>query len=260
MIVDCHTHINCPSSEIDTTEHFDACGKVDAGIVLAVGRDNGLEASRELGEYVNRHPKLVGFASLNPHRDPVGVDDVKAVTVDLGLKGIVLYCAGGKFHPADSQAIRLYESAAQLKLPLFFHNVSTHNSDSVLQYAQPLLLDEIAGRFPALKMVIGSMGLPFLDQTICMLGKHENVYADLSISPQKKWEVYNIVVSAHEADVMDKLLFGSGYPIAKPDNCIETLLGFNMMLGDTNLPGVPREEIRGVIERDTLALLGITLP
>ncbi len=260
MIVDCHTHINCPSSEIDTTEHIDACRKVDAGIVLAVGRDNGLEASRELGEYVKKHPKLVGFASLNPLRDPVGVDDVKAVTVDLGLKGIVLYCAGGKFHPTDSRAMGLYESAAQLKLPLFFHNVSTHNSDSVLQYAQPFLLDEVARRFPALKMVIGAMGLPFLDQTICMLGKHENVYADLSISPQKKWEVYNIVVSAHEADVMDKLLFGSGYPIAKPDNCIETLLGFNMMLGDTNLPGVPREEIRGVIERDTLALLGITLP
>ncbi len=109
-------------------------------------------------------------------------------------------------------------------------------------------------------MVIGAMGLPFLDQTICMLSKHENVYADLSISPQKKWEVYNIVISAHEADVMDKLLFGSGYPIARPDNCIETLFGFNMMLGDTNLPGVPREEIRGIIERDTLALLGITLP
>ncbi len=260
MIVDCHTHINCPSSEIDTTEHFDACRKVDAGIVLAVGRDNGLEASRELGEYVNKHPKLVGFASLNPLRDPVGIDDVKAVTVDLGLKGIVLYCAGGKFHPTDSRAIRLYESAVQLKLPLFFHNVSTHNSDSVLQYAQPFLLDEVATRFPALKMVIGTMGLPFLDQTICMLGKHENVYADLSISPQKKWEVYNLVISAHEADVMDKLLFGSGYPTAKPDNCIETLLGFNMMLGDTNLPGVPREEIRGIIERDTLALLGIALP
>ncbi len=141
-------------------------------------------------------------------------------------------------------------------------------NDKPMEYAEPeypygmrLTFDtEIAGRFPALKIVIGAMGVPFLDQTICMLSKHENVYADLSISPQKKWEVYNIVVSAHEADVMDKLLFGSGYPIAKPDNCIETLLGFNMMLGDTNLPGVPREEIRGIIERDTLALLGITLP
>lgn len=260
MIVDCHTHINCPSSEIDTTEHFDACRKVDAAIVLAVGRDNGFEAGKELSEYVNKHPKLVGFASVNPLRDPVGLEDVKAVTVDLGLKGTVLYCAGGKFHPADSRAIRLYEAAVELNLPVFFHNVSTYSSDAILQYAQPFLLDEVARRFPTLKMVIGSMGLPFLGQTICMLGKHENVYADLSISPQKKWEVYNTVVRAHEADVMDKLLFGSGYPIAKPDNCIETLLGFNMMLGDTNLPTVPREEIRGIVERDTLAVLDIKLP
>jgi len=260
MIVDCHTHINCPSSEIDATEHFDACRKVDAGIVLAVGRDNGMEAARELSEYVNKHPKLIGFASLNPLRDPVSSADVRAMTIDLGLKGIVVYCAGGRFHPTDSRAMQLYESAVELRLPVFFHNVSAYNSDSILQYAQPFLLDEVARQFPTLKMIIGGMGLPFLEQTICMLGKHENVYADLSISPQKKWEVYNMVVSSYEAGIMDKLLFGSGYPTAKPDNCIETLLGFNMLLADTNLPAVPREEIRGIVERDALALLGITLP
>ena len=38
---------------------------------------------------------------------------------------------------------------------------------------------------------------------------------------------------------------------------METLLGFNMLLADTNLPIVPRGSIRNVIERDTLELLGI---
>jgi hypothetical protein len=31
-----------------------------------------------------------------------------------------------------------------------------------------------------------------------------------------------------------------------------------MLLANTNLPGVPREDIRGVVERDTLNLLGIS--
>ncbi|RKY06921.1 MAG: amidohydrolase, partial [Planctomycetota bacterium] len=126
--------------------------------------------------------------------------------------------------------------------------------------AQPYLLDEVARKFGSLKIIIGSMGVPFVPQTICMLAKHENVYADLTISPEKVWQIYNIVVSAHEAGVMDKLLFGSGYPLARADNCIETLLGFNKLLADTNLPTVPREQIRGIIERDTLALLGISRP
>jgi hypothetical protein len=69
--------------------------------------------------------------------------------------------------------------------------------------------------------------------------------------------VYNTVITAHEAGIMDKLLFGSGYPICKPDTCIEALLGFNMLLADTNLPSVPREEIRNVVERDTITLLGV---
>ena len=58
---------------------------------------------------------------------------------------------------------------------------------------------------------------------------------------------------------MDKLLFGSGYPQAAPGECIETLLGFNKLMANTALPNVPREEIREIIERDTLSVLGIDL-
>jgi hypothetical protein len=41
---------------------------------------------------------------------------------------------------------------------------------------------------------------------------------------------------------------------------METLLGFNKLLADTNLPAVPRERLRSIVERDTLTLLGISLP
>ena len=58
-------------------------------------------------------------------------------------------------------------------------------------------------------------------------------------------------------DIQDKLLFGSGFPYAKPDACIEMLLGFNKMLINTNLPQVPREKLRSIVERDTLTLLGL---
>jgi hypothetical protein len=66
-----------------------------------------------------------------------------------------------------------------------------------------------------------------------------------------------MVVAAHEHGVMDKLLFGSGYPVGNVQQCMETLLGFNKLLGDTNLPTVPRGVIQNIIERDTLGLLGI---
>jgi predicted TIM-barrel fold metal-dependent hydrolase len=120
------------------------------------------------------------------------------------------------------------------------------------------MLDEVARRFPDLRMVIGSMGAPFVEQTMEMLAKHKNVYADLTIRPSNVWQVYNIVVPAYEYGVMDKLLFGSGFPSGRAGECIETLLGFNKLLADTNLPTVPRDKIRGIVERDALAVLGIT--
>ena len=96
-----------------------------------------------------------------------------------------------------------------------------------------------------------------LRQRRFVVARHKNVYADLTIRPSSVWQTYNMVVAAYENGIMDKLLFGSGYPAGNAGQCIETLLGFNMLLADTNLPTVPRGSIRNIIERDTLGVLGI---
>lgn len=142
-------------------------------------------------------------------------------------------------------------------MPVFFHNGGPQGPEGVLNYTQPYLLDEVAREFADLKIVIGSMGIPFVEQTLSMVTKHKNVYADLTIKPASVWRIYNVVVAAHEYGVMEKLLFGSGFPFGNPGECIETLLGFNKLLSDTNLPTVPRGSIRNIIERDTLELLGL---
>ena len=200
---------------------------------------------------------MVGFALLDPVRDKVGLKHVTSLQKNLGLKGCVLYCCEGGFHPTHSRAMRFYESAEHLGLPVFFHNAPPLAPGAVLDYARPYLLDEVARTFSSLKIVIGQMGRPFIDQTLCMVEKHENVYADLTIQPDSLWQTYNTVVSAHERGVMDKLLFGSGFPFAQAGPCIEMLLGLNKLMSDTNLPTIPQARIRGIIERDTLTTLGI---
>ncbi|MFH1369960.1 MAG: amidohydrolase family protein [Planctomycetota bacterium] len=258
MVVDCHTHIKCAGREnLDVSEHIEASEVVDKCIVLASPDDDADKANAELGEYVAKYDqKMVGFAFLNPLTDNLSTRAVKSATEKRGLKGIVLYCSQTGFHPAHSTAFQLYESAQELALPVFFHN-SPIGPGGFLEYARPFLLDEIARTFPALKIIIGNMGRPFTEQTLCLLEKHPNVFGDLSVKPGSIWEVYNLVVAAHELDVMDKLLFGSAFPAARAQQCIERLLGFNRLLGATNLPTVPRENIQRIIERDTLKLLGI---
>jgi predicted TIM-barrel fold metal-dependent hydrolase len=259
MIVDCHTHINCAAEHVEASEHLAAAETVDTCIVLATAEGPSQEVNKKLSEYVGKHKeKMVGFAVIEPTKDKTNVKSLASITDKLQLKGTVLYCSNCGFHPAHSRAMRFYESAQELGLPVFLHNGGAALApEAVLDYAQPHLLDEVAREFSTLKIVIGTMGIPFVEQTLSMVAKHKNVYADLTIRPSNVWQVYNIVVAAHECGVMNKLLFGSGFPFGNAGECMETLLGFNKLLGDTNLPTVPRGNIRNIIERDTLEVLGI---
>jgi len=258
MVVDCHTHIKCVGFEtVDASEHLDAASAVDRCIVLPPADGPADQLNPQLGEYVARYQqKMVGFAFLDPLNDGVSTRNLKAATEKLGLKGVVLYCSTCGFHPAHSLAFQLYESAQELALPVFFHN-SPVGPGGILEFAQPFLLDEVARTFPNLKIIIGNMGLPFPEQTLCLIAKHENVFGDLSVKPGKIWEVYNLVLAAYEQGITDKLLFGSAFPAARPQQCMETLLGFNKLLTGAHLPLVPRAIMQGIIERDTLKLLGI---
>ena len=260
MIVDSHTHINfAADDDVGASEHLEAAETVDACIVLARGEGSSEEVNKKLSEYVGRHSeKMVGFAVVEPTKDNVGIKHLTSIRDKLGLRGAVLYCCQSGFHPTHSKALQFYESAEELGLPVFFHSEGAFlKPDDVLDYVQPYLLDEVARNFKKLKIVIGTMGVPFVEQTLSMVAKHEYVYADLTIRPSNVWQVYNIVMAAYERGVMDKLLFGSGFPTSTAGECIERLLGFKMLLADTNLPTVPRGNIQNIIERDTLELLGI---
>jgi predicted TIM-barrel fold metal-dependent hydrolase len=259
------------------SEHLAAAETVDRCIVLAASDGPSEEVNKKLAEYVNKYKeKMVGFAVVDPIKDKISVNKLKPIRDKLELQGFVVHCCAKGLHPSNSRAMRFYEAAQELGLPVFFHNGhGVLGADDVLSYAQPYLLDEVAREFPALKIIIGNMGMPFTEQTLSMVAKHENVYADLTIRPSNVWQTYNTVVAAYERSVMDKLLFGSGFPLGNAGECIEALLGFNsfplgnagecieallgfnMLLADTKLPTVPRGSIRNIIERNTLELLGI---
>jgi len=232
---------------------------IESAIVLAYPhpQKDCTKINRELSEYMKRHEKDVGFGIVDPVREETDIRDLRAIRDDFGLAGIVMYCPYLRCHPTHSRAMLVYEAAQDLGMPVFFHNSDPVNVGTVMGYGQPYLVDEVAREFPDLKIVIGCMGEPFVNQTLMLIGKHKNLYADLTVSPRRVWTTYNVVVSAHEYDVMEKLLFGSGYPEGNPGECIETLLGFNKMFGDTKLPSVPRGSIRDVVLRDAFGVLGL---
>ena len=213
MIVDCHTHINYAADNVGESEHLAAAETVDICIVLAAAENSSEGVNKKLSDYVSKHKeKMVGFAFIDPTKDKTSVKDLGAITEKLGLNGAVLYCCRCGFHPAHSRAMQFYELAQELSLPVFFHNGGHLGPEAVLDYAQPYLLDEVARGFPALKIVIGTMGAPFVEQTFSMVAKHENVYADLTIRPSNVWQNYEeVIAQIFELNSVLKKLFVQKY-------------------------------------------------
>ena len=203
MIIDCHTHISFDADEVELSDHLTAAETVDMCIVLGSANSTSEQANKKLADYTKRYKqKLIGFAVVDPCRDRISEDNLKDIKNKQGFKGTVLYCSTGGYHPAHTRAMKFYELAQALSLPVFFHNGGVAlKSDTVLEFAQPHLIDEIAKEFSELKIIIGSMGIPFIEQTLSMVAKHKNVYADLTIRPKNIWQTYNIVVAAYEYGV-----------------------------------------------------------
>jgi predicted TIM-barrel fold metal-dependent hydrolase len=129
-----------------------------------------------------------------------------------------------------------------------------------VEFARPYLLDEVAREFPDLKIVISHLGLPWIDETVTLLSKHKNVFADISGLLNYPWQAYNALLCAYQAGVTGGLLFGSNFPTGTAAECIEVIYSINQFCHGTNLPTIPREQLRQIVERDTLNLLGIAAP
>lgn len=290
MIVDCHTHIwqspdqlgrldlgmtrsartparRAPNAKTgwrgvpaaDADYHWEQSQSVDKSIVLGF-KSRYLQAeipNSYVADYVGRFPqKLIGFAGIDP-TERSAVKEVRAAQSDLRLRGLTVSPANQDFHPSDTRAMDVYAEAEGLGMPILFHPSGQFTDQSKLEFGRPYLLDEVARTFPNLRIVIAQLGQPWVEETICMLGKHEHVYADVSGMLGRPWQAYNALVTAHQHGVIDRLLFGSDFPYTSAAECIEALYSINQIAQGTNLPVVPREALRGIVERDTLNLLGL---
>lgn len=244
------------------TEHARAAKPVDLSFVLAF-KSHYLDAdvpNDYVARYVRQHPdRLIGFAAVDPSRPREAIDGVKRAHQELGLRGVTIWPAAQDFHPASSGAMRVYAEIARLRLPMMVHQDVQASENTKMEFARPYLLDEVAREFADLKIIISQIGYPWIDETIALLTKHRNVFADISGVVHHEWRAYNALLSAYQAGVMEALLFGSNFPHASPAACIEALYSLNQFSHGTNLPGLPREQLRQIVERDVLKQLEINI-
>jgi predicted TIM-barrel fold metal-dependent hydrolase len=155
------------------------------------------------------------------------------------------------------RALQVYSVAQRLCLPILFHQGTSPEPLAPLRYAHPLIMDEIAMKFPELRIVMAHLGHPWQTDTFMVIRKHPHVFADISSQFFRPWSQYNALRLATEWNVLDKLLFGTDYPVATPQETMEGLLSVNQVVEGTSLPRVPEDPLQEIIHRDSLTLLGI---
>jgi predicted TIM-barrel fold metal-dependent hydrolase len=200
--------------------------------------------------------RAIGFASVDPHRPDALVEFQRAVSV-LGLRGLKLSPVYQGFDPRMDKAWALYELADRLQVPVMFHVGGANPASATLEHGNPVLLDPIARAFPGLRIIVAHLGQPNMAETVMLLRKHRNVFADLSARFHRPWQLYNGLVVALEYGVWDKLLFGSDFPVRTPAETIELFRGLRDMVKGTNLPQITDHMIDSVLYERPLSLLGL---
>ncbi|MEX0746256.1 MAG: amidohydrolase family protein, partial [Phycisphaeraceae bacterium] len=241
-------------------EHQHAMQPVAAAFVLGLQSEliGAAIDNATIAAYVRRQPdRLVGFAGVDPMA-PRPVAQLEQAR-EAGLAGLVLSPAAQGFHPTDSRAMRLYEAAEHHRMPVIFE-AGPLAREAKMEFGQPALLDEVARSFPNLRIVLGSMGYPWVEQGLALVGKHPTVYTELGELIGQPWSLYNALLLAHQQQVINQIFFGSNFPFHSPERAIITVYSVNTLVQGTHLPSVPREQLRSIVERDALAALGLKLP
>ncbi len=291
MIVDVHTHTpthrdDVPDGDVvinhawrpdravvatttwaDYTRAYDEAN-VDVSIACliaaapgATGLDVDLTRINDLtAEFVRDAPaRRIGFASVHPDW-PGALEELERSVGDLGLRGLKLGPNYQDFEPLSPSAQRVYGWAEAHRLPILFHQGTSPIRGAPLRYAHPLVMDEIAIRFPELRIVMAHLGHPWQADTVTVIRKHPHVYADVSANFYRPQSFYFAMRIATEWNVLPKLLLGSDYPIATPAETIAGMRALNDIPRRTGLLEIPEAAIEAIIERDSLALLGLERP
>ncbi|HEU5123285.1 MAG TPA: amidohydrolase family protein [Verrucomicrobiae bacterium] len=280
MIIDCHSHIQAYPGHVSEEfvaeanarsrgtpldmhvppeRHWQAMRNVDKVIVFGIRAfHSGLTSPNEyVADYVRMHPeKLIGFAAVDPLHDNV-IETLEHAVQDLKLRGVKLGPIYQNIHPLDERMMPVYRFAEENHLPIMIHQGTTFPRRAPLKYALPILLEDVAMQFPDLKMIIAHMGHPWIAETVVLIRKQPNFFADISALHYRPWQFYNALVCAKEYGVLNKLLFGSDYPYTNPDSTMESLRAINQIVAGTNLPKFSTEEIENLIHSPTLQLLNL---
>lgn len=282
MLIDAHVHILAASQFDDRyRREIGEIGDIDLDLVAkqmdSLGIDRYVVLPQDMTriwqsritnefvfEFVEAHPdKSIGFAAAEALDDfgrfnSRGLEEFEAAIRELGLKGLLLTPPYGHYRPDIPAAYPFYRKAAELDVPLYFHQ-SAQGGPPVLapfEYANPIHIDRVANDFPDLRICVEHMGYPWTQQLLALMAHAPNVYTDVSAAFSRPHLLAHNLLMAKEYGVIDRVFYGSDYwyrqdqaswedQIRREIEWLKTDL--NKIAGSQGWPQFDQKQIRGIL-------------
>ena len=184
-------------------------------------------SNEEIADLAAEHPDvLIPFGSVDPARGVAGIRLARKLVESHGVRGFKFHPSLQGFEPNDPTVYPLYEELQSLGVPALFHTGQTGIGAGLpggrgikLRYSDPMLLDDVAADFPGLTIIMAHPSVPWQDAAISVATHKANVYIDLSGWSPKYFPPQ--LVKAANGLLKHKVLFGSDYPLLRPERWIK---------------------------------------
>lgn len=217
--------------------------------LFTVDCESGIGAKRvsnyEIAEAAASNDDIcIAFASIDPHKGKLGAHEARDLIENYGVKGFKFHGIMQDAHPADRMAYPIYEVIAEYGLPAIFHTGHSGMGTGMrggggvrLKWGQPILIDDVAVDFPALKIILAHPSWPWVDESLSMALHKDNVFIDLSGWSPKYFQPQ--IIQYANGQLKKKMMFGSDFPLIHPDKWLEAAkqVGFK----DEVLPGIMKD-------------------
>jgi hypothetical protein len=235
---------------------MDICG-IERCILLPVNCEKShsckLPSNEETAEIVKRHStRFVGFASVDPNTGQSALKELRRSHDQLGLRGLKLNPALQDFDPIGSAALEIYSEAERLNMPVIVHTGITFSNRFSMKYNQPLPLDDVARKYPQLRICLAHIGWPWLWDAVSVAIRNTNVYLDtagtFAGTPAESIQQITSVIPNRviENALADRLMFGSDYP----------RIEINKMFAAISELPLRKRALEAILGENALAFLG----
>jgi uncharacterized protein len=198
--------------------------------------------------------------SVDPFRGiPESVKEIERCIKDLGFNAIKLYPAYDHFDPRDERLDPIYKKLVELDVTMQIHMGWTPCKNAPMKYQPAFLLDDVAAKFPELKIVVAHVAWPWVEECIALVAKWPNIHVDLAYWGWFGAEFsYRTVKRIGDLAGYDRVLFGSEN--SHTHMAKDMFLSFNDVAKKLGDAPISNENMEKIMWKNTVRLWKIKNP